>query len=202
VVAALPSGTLFITVSDLVEPPSASTPAPSVPGILFVLQGAAHLSAGSSPDLTDDEAAFVKPVKGLALSNPGTTSAEWYFISVQLATGRTGPPPLAGSKILLATDNLPSLPLINQAEVLTQVAVPPGGQTGQYKPNGIEVFIGLDGSVSILAGSGTNPPLAKGQAISFLEGTGTQVSNPSSQAATYLVFYLLPDGTAVTRATP
>jgi hypothetical protein len=198
VVAQLPSGTLFITVSDLVQPASASTPAPSVPGILFVLQGAAHLSGGSKQDLNAGEAAYIEPQKGLTLSNPGTASAEWYFISAQLAKGRNGPPPLAGATILLATKDLPPLPAVNQAEVLTKVSVPVGGQTDDYRPNGVEAFIGIDGSVVILQGNDSTP-LAKGQTVFYLEGTPAQLVNRSSNAATYLVFYLLPDGTALTR---
>jgi quercetin dioxygenase-like cupin family protein len=197
VVAALPSGTLYITVSDLVEPASASTKAPSVAGVLFVLQGTAHLSAGSQQDLPAGEGAFIKPQSGLTISNPGTASAEWYFISAQLASGRNGPPPLAGAKILFATDNLPSLPLVNQAEVLTKVSVPPGGQTAQYRPNGVEAFIGLDGSVEIKGNETTT--LATGRVLFYLEGSPLQALNTGSSPATYISFFLQPDGTALTR---
>lgn len=186
--------------SDLSEPSAASTPAPSVPGILFVLQGAAHVSGGSSPDLNSGQGIFVNPQSGLTLSNPGTASAKWYYIAVLSAAARGGPPPIAGARQLFATDDLPPLPRINQAEALTRATLLPGGQSDRYRPNGVEVLIGLDGSVQVALGDPSRTSiLGKGQAAFMLEGGLFQASNHSSHLATYLSFFLLPDGMPLTR---
>lgn len=198
--AALPAGTLFISVSDLTAPAGAAIQSPSTGGILYVVSGAANVSGAAPKDLKAGEAAFLPSGSG-QLANPGAAGAEWYFIAVQAAADRGSPPPLAGAMRIFATDDLPPLPQINQAEVLQRTALQGGGRSEAYRPNGVEVFLGVDGTADVQADplNGTQH-LSRGQATFVLEGTGVQVLTPGSRPAAFLSFFLLPDGSPLTRS--
>lgn len=200
-VATLPAGTLLISASDVQASPGAGSPVPTTPGILYVAKGTARVSGSSSLDLKTSEGAFVDPQARPTLTNPGAAGAEWYFMAAQPATERGGPPPLAGAQHLFATGDLPPLPRINQAEALERVTLGPGGRSEMYRPNGVELLIGVEGTVEVRANTlGAPAKLGPGEASFVLEGTSVQVLNPGSQPAAYLTFFLLPDGTPLTRA--
>jgi hypothetical protein len=199
-VAALPAGTAFISVSALTPSAGAAVQSPSTAGILYVVSGAAKVPGAAPKELKAGEAAFLQPGPG-QLTNPGTTGAEWYFIAVQVAAGRGGPPPLAGATSIFATDDLPPLPQINQAEALQRTALQGGGRSEAYRPNGVEVLLGVDGTVEVQGSSVSAPAhFSRGQATFVLEGTKVQVLNPGSAPAAYLSFFLLPDGSPLTRS--
>jgi hypothetical protein len=190
----------LISASDLSAAPGATPDPPATSGILYVVKGAARLSGASSQDLKTGEGAFVDSQSRPKLSNPGAAGAEWYYIATQAAADRASPPTLAGSQRLFASGDLPPLPRINQAEALQQVTLQPGGRTEGYRPNGVELFIGLQGTVEVRASTlGAPMSLSSGQAALVLEGTAVQVLNRGSRPAAYLTFFLLPDGTALTR---
>lgn len=200
VVAALPAGTLFISVSDLTAPSGAAIQSPSTAGILYVVSGAAHVSGALPAQLKAGEAAFLVPGPA-QLTNPGTTAAEWYFIAVQAAADRGGPSPVGGATRIFATVDLPPLPQINQAEALQRTALQGGGRSEAYRPNGVELLIGVDGTADVEGSTLNAPPhLSRGMATFFLEGTKVQVLNPGSGPAAYLSFFLLPDGSPLTRS--
>jgi hypothetical protein len=190
----------LLSASDVSAPPGATTEPPSASGILYVVKGAARLSGASSLDLKTGDGAFVDSKSAPKLSNPTGAGAEWYFIAAQPTAERTGPPTLAGSQRLFASGDLPPLPRINQAEALERVTLQPGGRTEGYRPNGVELFIGLQGTVEVRASTlGAPTSLSLGQAAFVLEGTAVQVLNPGSRPAAYLTFFLLPEGAALTR---
>jgi hypothetical protein len=198
VVAALPAGTLFISVSDLTAPAGTAVQSPSSAGILYVVTGAASVSGAAPAQLKAGEAAFLQ-LGPAQLANPGTTSSEWYFIAVQTAADRGGPPPLAGATRIFATDDLPPLPQINQAEALQRTALQGEGRSESYRPNGVEVLLGVDGTADAHTNTLTEQ-LNRGKAAFVLEGTVVQVLNPGSGSAAYLSFFLLPDGSPLTRS--
>lgn len=200
-VAALPAGTVFIGVSDLTAPAGAAVQSTSIAGILYVVRGIASVSGAAPKELKSGEAAFLQPGPA-QLANPGTAAAEWYFIAVQAAADRGGPQPLAGATRIFATDDLPPLPQINQAEALQRTALLGGGRSEAYRPNGVEVLVGVDGSVEVQASTLSAPAhLSRGQAAFVLEGTAVQALNPGSRPAAVISFFLLPDGSPLTRPT-
>jgi hypothetical protein len=197
-VAALPQGTIFLGVYDLPVPPGGSVPAPAVPGVLYAAQGGVHVSAGSAADLPQGAAAFIAPQAGLTLSNPGSAAADWYFVTVQLASARSRAP-LPGASQLCASDDLPPLPQQNQAEVLQLVTLQAGGRSATYRPNGVELVIGVEGTVAVSSNTPSPTNLTARRCLFALEGTQMQVVDAGSGRASYLDFYLLPQGSAVTR---
>jgi hypothetical protein len=200
VLAALPAGIVFISVSDLTAPAGAAVQSPSTAGILYVVAGAASVSGAAPKELKAGEAAFLLPGPA-QMANPGTTGAEWYFIAVQPAADRGGPAPLAGATRIFATDDLPPLPQINQAEALERTALQGGGRSEAYRPNGVEVLLGIDGTADVRADALHGPEqLSRGNAAFVLEGSAVQVLNPGSAPAAFLSFFLLPDGTPLTRS--
>ena len=199
-VAALPAGTVFISVSDLTVAAAASVASPSTAGILYVVRGAASVGGTTPKELKAAEATFLQPGPA-PLANPEAAASEWYFISVQAATDRGGSPPLAGATRIFATDDLPPLPQINQAEVLQRTVLQGGGRSESYRPNGVEVFLGVDGTAGVQADALNGPStLSRGKAVFVLEGTALQVLNRGSGPAAYLSFFLLPDGSPLTRS--
>ncbi len=200
VVAALPAGTVFISVSDLIPPAGAAIQSPSIAGTLYVISGAASVGGAAAKQLKAGEAAFLQPGSA-QLTNPGTTGAEWYFIAVQAAADRASPPPLEGATRIFATDDLPPLPQINQAEALQRIALQGGGRSEAYRPNGVELLIGVDGTTDVQARTLNVPlTLSRGQATFILEGTKVQALNAGSHPAAFLSFFLLPDGSPPTRS--
>ncbi len=200
VVAALPAGTVFISVSDLTAPAGTAVQSPSTAGILYVVTGAAGISGAAPKELKAGEAAFLLPGPA-QLANPGTTGAEWYFITVQTAADRGGPAPLAGATRIFATDDLPPLPQINQAEALQRTALQGGGRSEAYRPNGVELFLGVDGTTEVRADAlKGSQQLSRGKVAYLLEGSAVQVLNSDSGQVAFLSFFLLPDGSPLTRS--
>jgi len=198
VVAALPAGTVFISVSDLTAPPGAVIQAPNTAGVLYVVSGTASVSGAAPEQLKAGEAAFLSPGPA-QLANSGATASQWYFMAVQAAADRAAPPPLAGATRIFATDDLPPLPQINQAEALQQTKLQAGGRSDSYRPNGVEALIGAGGAPEVQANDLTEH-LGPGTAAFVLEGTVVQVLNAGSASAVVLSFFLLPDGSPLTRS--
>jgi len=197
VVAALPDATLLISVSDVWVPAGGSA-ADATPGILYVVAGSATVPG--TGDVSAGNAAFLNPQPRLTLTNGGSVAAEWYLFAVEPSSSRSGPTPLGGATRIFATDDLPPLPRLNQAEALTHISLKPNAQVDQYRPNGVEVLLGLAGRSTVRSDSFHGAQvLVAGKAGYELEGTQMLVLNHGSAAAGYLSFILLPDGTALTR---
>lgn len=197
VVAALPDATLLMSVSDVSVPAGGAATA-TAPGLVYVVSGSATVPGAG--DVAAQRAAFLSGPTGGTVTNSGSATAEWFFLSVEAASARSQAPPLSGAKRLIATDDLPPLPRLNQAEALTQAVLPPGAQSDQYRPNGVEVLVVTAGTIKVVSDSfHGSKTLGAGSAGYELEGTQMQIVNAGSKSATYLSFILLPDGKSLTR---
>jgi quercetin dioxygenase-like cupin family protein len=139
-----------------------------------------------------DSGTFVDPsAPGGSLSS---SPAEAWFINVRPVEKRSTPP-FSPATTKYASEDLPSLPRLNQSEALQLVNLAKGGHSALRKPSGVETVIALSGNIEVNAGTLPGPrALQPGQAVTLLQGTPIQVVNRGTGEAKYLAFFLLPSG--------
>ena len=193
-VAALPSDTLFARidqVSGAQQPTRVSTP-----GIVYVLDGSVKVAGGGkTATLGKDQAAYLGPSAQLSTSDG---SASFYFISVDTTARRNAASPFAGARNAYSTDDLPSLPTINQDEALVETTLQQRGWSQATRPNGVQVILDLGGTMDLSGGGANVHRLTAGQGAFVLQGSFVQVINRGEGVAAYLSFYLVSHGMALT----
>ena len=126
-------------------------------------------------------------------TNSGSGTATWYFLSVR-KTSDKGTSAGASKEICTSAD-LPPLPTENQAETLFANTLKTGGRDHSSKTGGIEMVVGVSGTVQVRAGTLSTPAdLQPGQCVSVQEGTPIQVYGSLSGETKFLTFYLAPNG--------
>jgi quercetin dioxygenase-like cupin family protein len=193
-IPALPDGTLYASVAVGTLAAGSAADDRAGPGIVFVASGNLSISMGAAvQNLQPGQAIFVPPNTPVHESNTGSTGGTWYFLSFRRTADKTSA--TGASHDVCQTSDLPSLPPSNQAETLFAATVKTGGRSQATKTGGVEVLVGIDGTVEVHAGTLSTPmKIAAGQCVVLLENTGVQVVSASGSASRYLAFYLAPSG--------
>jgi hypothetical protein len=161
-----------------------------------VLDGSVRIDAGgSSTTVAKDQAAFLGPTAKLSSSD---ASARFYLFTASATTTRTAVSPFAGAQIFYATDDLPSLPVMNQDEALVETTIQQGGSSPATRPNGVQVMIDLASAMDLSGGGTDIHRINAGDGRFVLQGSFVQLINRGDGAARYLSFYLLPHGLPLT----
>jgi hypothetical protein len=191
VIPQLPDGTLYASVAVDKLSAGASTDVKPGAGMLFVASGT--VSVGNQT-VSAGQAEFLgSGTVPTHLGNAGSSDATWYFISVHPTSEKA-----SASHEVCQSANLPSLPIVNQAETLFEGTLAKGGRSEATKTGGVEVVVGVDGTVEVHAGTLSAPKqLSGGQCVTLLEGTPVQVHSAASSESHYLAFYLAPSGVQV-----
>jgi quercetin dioxygenase-like cupin family protein len=117
-------------------------------------------------------------------------SAEWLFITIRPTAAKATDP--HGGTPIFQSEDLPPPPGGANREALLAVTLAPGGRSGAFKSNGIEMIYVVDGEVEIHSGTTGTQRVTKGHAMYVLQGTPINVYNTQSVPARYLAFFLVP----------
>jgi len=123
------------------------------------------------------------------VSNPGSSAAEWYFISVQPAAS-PAPALSPGQKVLYTTSALPALPAGAYTVGLRPVVIQPGGRGAAHVHGGIEVLYILHGLVRVRLAGQAAMVVPMGQGMYHLPYTAVQEVNAGSDVARELAFFV------------
>jgi len=194
--ASLPAGVLYSNVVDVPQAGGNNITHQHVAGFVYVVSGTQVMAIHGGPTLTlqPGEAGFVGAGILHSHINPGSTSSEWYFISVRPTSARKAPPFAPGVHALYATVDLPTMPSGAYDETLRLVTLQSGGRGPAHKDSGLEMLFVLAGSISVHMAGQTPVTLTQGQGTYSLPGTATQEINAGSDTACYLAFDAGPDG--------
>ena len=117
----------------------------------------------------------------------------WYVFSVHPA-GQGGTP--SGGREVFLTPSLPSLPLNDQNLTLQRVDLKADGRSRAHRSGGVEVILAIQGKIEVHSGTFSPRQLTSGQGSYVLDNTPLQVWSLGGPAS-YLDFYLLPNGRAL-----
>ncbi len=193
-VANLPAGTLYVSLASGTLASGASADDSSGPGIVYLASGSLSVALGSAAQsLSAGKALFVPAGTTVHETNSGSGTATWYFLSVRKTSDKgTG---AGASKETCTSNDLPPLPTENQAETLFANTLKTGGRDHSSRTGGIEMVVGVSGTVQVRAGTLSTPAdLQPGQCVSVQEGTPIQVYGSLSGETKFLTFYLAPSG--------
>jgi quercetin dioxygenase-like cupin family protein len=193
-VAALPDGTLYISLASGTLAAGASADDRGGPGIVYVAGGKLNVALGSAAQsVSAGEAVFVPAGTTVHETNAGSETATWYFLSVRKTSDKGTS--AAASKEICASKDLPPVPTENQAETLFANTLAKGGRDHSSRTGGVEMVVGVSGTVEVRAGTlDAAAKLHPGQCVSVLEGTPIQVYGSLSGETRFLSFYLAPSG--------
>jgi len=192
---ALPSGTLSVAFVEVRQGPGETAEDSHTAGFVYVVDGRPGLSISGSAAQTPEAnaAAFVPTGTKHSHVNATTSAATWYWVSVR-PTGESGAPPSpAQRRTLYETAELPSLPPGQYSDVLMRVTLETGASTLRYRTGGVDALLVQSGSVSVESGVGTKT-LRAGEGLFVLERTPIKVSNVGAENASFLAFFLVPQG--------
>lgn len=194
----LPSGILYINVMNVSQAAGNKITHKHVAGFVYVVAGTQTLTTvgGDTLTLQAGQAGFIGDGILHTHINPASTANDWYFISVRPTTARKAPPFAPSVKVLYATPDLPTLAPGAYNETLRMMNLQPGGRGSAHKNTGVEVFIVLEGSISLhIAGQSPNT-LTQEQGSYSLPNTGVQEFNTGNSVARILIFEVGPAGQA------
>jgi hypothetical protein len=196
--AALPSGSVFVLVHSFVQGAQSAFPSAShAAGFVYQEAGEQRFTAqGAAPiDLEAGQALFQSSVAHVH-ANPAAVPNHWYFFGAWPSSVRGTPPVNPLAMEVFATEDLPpdAVRPGPYGEVLRLVTLEPSGRTAAQRHGGTEVLFVLQGSVSVRLAGQPGVEIPAGQGSWQRPGAEIQVSNPSNSGAQYLDFYLTASG--------
>jgi quercetin dioxygenase-like cupin family protein len=194
---ALPTLPLFINVLDVPQPPASPITHAHIAGFVYGVTGIHQLTitGSAAKDVKPGEAAFVPTNVGHTHANPGTTPSQWYFMGLRNTGARAGTPLFPGQATLFESPDLPAtaLPAGKYLEQLNVTTLEKGGRTAAHKHGGVEVFVILDGTVTLKVAGQQPQTLAKGKGAIVLPDTTLQVTNAGDGQAKWLAYFVTLD---------
>ena len=194
--AALPSGTLYINVLAVPQPPASPITHLHIAGFVYAVTGTHQLAiqGGETKDIKPGEAGFIGTDVAHTHANTGSTPIEWYFIALRPIGGRTAAPLFPGQTVLFETADVPQLTAGKYAEQLNLVALEKGGRTAAHKHGGIETIVVLEGTVQVRLAGAQPVTLTKGKGLYIPANTPLQGINTGDGTAKFLAFFVTLDG--------
>jgi len=189
----LPTLPLFINVLDVPQPPASPIQHAHIAGFVYAVTGVHQLTIQTSAaqDVKPGEAAFVPGNVAHTHANPGTTASEWYFMGLRNTGARTGTPLFPGQTTLYETPDLlvTAFPAGKYVEQLNVTTLEKGGRTASHKHGGVEVFVILDGTLSLRV-AGQSQTLTKGKGAVVLPNTTLQATNTGDGQVKWLAYFV------------
>jgi quercetin dioxygenase-like cupin family protein len=194
---ALPTPPLFINVLDIPQPPASPILHAHIAGFVYAVNGVHQLTlqGAAARDIKPGEGAFVPGNVVHTHANPGTTPNEWYFMGLRNTGARTGAPLFPGQTTLYESPDLPAtaFPAGKYVEQLNATTLEKGGRTASHKHGGVEVFLILDGTVTLRVAGQQAQTLTKGKGTFVPPNTTLQVTNTGDGQAKWLAYFVTLD---------
>jgi len=193
----LPTLPLFINVLDVPQPPASPIMHAHIAGFVYAVNGVHQLTiqGSAAQDVKPGDAAFVPGNVVHTHANPGTTPNEWYFMGLRNTGARTGTPLFPGQITLYETPDLPAtaFPAGKYVEQLNATTLEKGGRTASHKHGGVEIFVILDGTVTLRVVGQQAQTLTKGKGAFVPPNTTLQVTNTGDGQAKWLAYFVTLD---------
>ena len=191
--ASPPQGPLTISYIAVPQPAGTTSTVTQQAGFVYLSTGTLSIAQGQAAPapLATGEAAALYPSLSYAVTNPGTTAATWYLVTVR-AAGSPAPTVSAGQTTVYTIPSLPSPGPGPYSLTLVSVLIQQGGRGAAHEHDGIEALYMLQGPVKVLLAGQPATVVPTGQGIYHLPRVPVQEINAGNGMAHELAFIVTP----------